>query len=100
MNHAPLEVALCELIELPDSVKILRESGRLEFWVDSPEIIAVEAGVRPHAPPHIQPPMAHVPSAMRETFSWVSGISTNSISAAGVRAASVDADMELASRRL
>src|ERR1700730_8652558 len=35
-------------------------------------------------PPHIQPPMAHVPSATRETFSWVSGISTNSISTAGI----------------
>src|SRR5712675_3273095 len=51
-------------------------------------------------PPHIQPPMAHVPSATRETFTWVPGISTNSISTAGVRAACVDADMELASRRL
>src|ERR1700691_3013219 len=43
-------------------------------------------------PPHIQPPMAHVPSATRETLSCVLGISTNSGSTAAIRAC-VDGDI-------
>src|SRR5579863_2643658 len=43
-------------------------------------------------PPHIQPPMAHVPSATRETTSCVFGIPTNSVSTVGVRSC-VDRDM-------
>jgi hypothetical protein len=35
-------------------------------------------------PPHIQPPIAQVPSAMRDTESEVFGILTNSIATSGV----------------
>src|SRR5260370_21276165 len=45
-------------------------------------------------PPHIQPPMAHVPSATRETLSCVPGISTNSVSTVGIWTW-VDGDMGL-----
>src|SRR5580704_3060146 len=45
---------------------------------------------RRSVPPHIQPPMAHVPSATRDTFSWVRGIFTNSVSTVGIRALSDD----------
>src|SRR6202035_3531117 len=31
MNHAPVEAALCELIELPNGVEILRKTRRLKF---------------------------------------------------------------------
>src|ERR1700722_3659543 len=49
MNHAPAEAALREIVELPNGVEILRETRRLKFWVDAPQIVAVKSGVRLHA---------------------------------------------------
>src|SRR6266404_351891 len=50
MDHAPVEAAPCELIELLHGLEILGKTGRLEFRVDAPQIVAVEGGVRTHAP--------------------------------------------------
>ncbi len=63
MDHAPLEAALCELIELPHGLEILGETGRLELRIDAPQIVAVESRIRPHAP--AQQPAAERPIAER-----------------------------------
>src|ERR1700689_3242558 len=49
LNHASVEQALCELIELSDGVEILRKAGRLELRVDAPKVVAFEGGVGAHA---------------------------------------------------
>ena len=49
VDHTPVEAALCELIELLDGLEILGESRRLKFWIDAPQIVTIERGVRPHA---------------------------------------------------
>src|ERR1017187_4222589 len=38
MDHAPVKVALCEFIELPHGAEILGKAGRLELWIDAPQI--------------------------------------------------------------
>src|SRR5258708_11036901 len=50
MDYTPVKTALCQLIELPDGIQILGKSGRLEFRVDTPQIVTVELGVGSHAP--------------------------------------------------
>jgi hypothetical protein len=50
-------------------------SIRLTPWSNAALIVAMES--RSSVPPHIQPPIAQVPSAMRDTMSSVAGIFTN-----------------------
>src|ERR1700676_3141614 len=41
-------VFLRELVQQPDRVKILCESRWLEFWIGSPQVVALEFGVGSH----------------------------------------------------
>ena len=58
MDHAPVKMPLCELIELAHRFEILSQPGRLEFGVDAPQIVAIESGIRANTP-------AQQPSAER-----------------------------------
>src|ERR1700687_2132856 len=70
LNHAPMEQALCELIELPNGVEILRVARRLQLRMNSPRISASDAAVRQHAAaqkPGTQRSVAEGRTVVRET---------------------------------
>src|ERR1700722_6113284 len=50
LDYVTMKAALGEFVELPHCLEILGEAGRLEFWVDATQIVAVEYSVRSHAP--------------------------------------------------
>src|ERR1700690_1299489 len=50
MDHPTEKAALCEFIELPNGVEILRKARRLKFGIDASQAVALESRVGAHAP--------------------------------------------------
>ena len=60
-----------------------RSIDQIDALIEGGRMVAIDS--RSSVPPHIQPPIAQVPSPTRETFSDVSGICTTSAWRAGIR---------------
>src|SRR5580704_9677996 len=50
LDYATMETALRKFIKLLHCIEILRKARRLKLWIDAPQIVALEQGVRAHAP--------------------------------------------------
>jgi hypothetical protein len=69
---------LRQIIQLPNRIQILREARWLEFRIGLAEIV-VRIDSLSSVPPRIEPPIAHVPCTIRETFISVPEITAYSI---------------------